>query len=524
MKWWTYLGVLALAVLLLDLAWLGRLERGGVPHVRIDLAGEVPATLYVPRPASGEIPPFGLPEPPPPGERPPVVVVVHGFSEDRAMMSPFARSLAEAGYAALAIDVRGHGENRNGLARGMGSDAALVADVGEAVDFLRTSPYVDGSRIALAGHSMGAGAILSYGGRDSGIDGVLLISGGWRLAGPHDPPNVLFLYAEGDFGPMKARLATLAGKLAGGQVLAPGVTVGEPAKGTGVRLVEIADTDHVGIIFSDDTIAECVAWLDAIYGTPRDVPARLVDARMGAVLVGLLAFLVLLPGLGVVIGRFAPHVIKASGSRVFQRLGLFFAALVLTLPLVAVEGTAEFLPLAIADSVLLHFAYAGSAVLAWLALSGGLALVAKTGRTGLAVAAAALGFAVFYALLAPLGAASHRMALTPERTLVAFFAALLLFPFCLASGLLLRRGSTWVATLTSLGGHVIVVAVLVIGVLVQIMPGILFLMIPIFAVLLLAFEIVATGIYAASRNITTIALLESLFIAWVFSAVMPILA
>ncbi len=524
MKWWSRLSIVALVFLLFDLVWLGQLDRGGPPHVRVDLQGDVPATLTVPRPESGEVPPFGLPEPPPPGERPPALVLVHGFSGDRAMMSPLARSLAEAGYAVLSIDVRGHGENRRPLGRGIGDDDGLVEDIAAGVDFLRTSPYVDGTRISVGGHSMGAGASLSYGGRDSGIDAVLLISGGWRLSGPHRPRNVLFLYAEDDPERTHGALAALAAELSDEGAPQVGQTVGNPAEGTGVRLVEIPGTNHVDVITADRTVAESVAWLDAVYAVERAEPAAIADPRMQAQGWGSLAFLLFLPGLGIAVGRLATRVAEAPGGRVGKRLGLFAGALVVTLPLVAVEGPAEFLPLAVADTVVLHFAYAGGAILAWLAASGQLALASRTGRMVQCTIAAVIGFAAIYALFAPLSVTLHRMVLGPERALIAMFVALFLLPFCLASNLLLRQGSTLRATLASLGGHAIVVATLVFGALLQITSGIIFLMLPIFVTVLLSFEIVATGIYAASRNVTTIAILEALWLAWSFAALMPMLA
>lgn len=64
------------------------------------LAGDVPATFYLPDA-------YESPEPP-------AVVVGHGYSGDRATMSSLARSLAEAGYAVLAIDFAGGRPQRRG--------------------------------------------------------------------------------------------------------------------------------------------------------------------------------------------------------------------------------------------------------------------------------------------------------------------------------------------------------------------------------------------------------------------------
>src|SRR5277367_45651 len=96
-------------IFLLLIARLTRLENGGPPHAFVMLPGQEPATMYLPGPGD----PFYQLIPKPAAERPPAVVLVHGFTGDRVLMSGLARRLAENGYAVLAIDVHGHGENRN---------------------------------------------------------------------------------------------------------------------------------------------------------------------------------------------------------------------------------------------------------------------------------------------------------------------------------------------------------------------------------------------------------------------------
>ena len=178
MKFLYAIPALALAVLVVILAQLASLQYEGPPHVELMLEGGVPATFYLPSEAmEGPTSRWGFGEPAE-GDGPPALVLVHGFAMDRVSLSSMARSVAEAGYAVLAIDVRGHGENRNAFTAGRGTDAMALEDIGVAVDFLRTSPHVDGNRIVVGGHSMGAGASLVYGGSDPGLDGLILISGG----------------------------------------------------------------------------------------------------------------------------------------------------------------------------------------------------------------------------------------------------------------------------------------------------------------------------------------------------------
>ena len=173
--------ILAL-LFIVAVARLTRLENGGPPHAFVMLPGQEPATLYLPGPGY----PFYTLFPKPEAQRPPAVVLIHGFTGDRVLMSGLARRLAENGYAVLAIDVNGHGENRNPFSGGAAASDSLRSNIKNAVDYLRDNQLADGSRIVVMGHSMGAGAALDYATHDPSIKGAVMISGGWAL-GPEAP-------------------------------------------------------------------------------------------------------------------------------------------------------------------------------------------------------------------------------------------------------------------------------------------------------------------------------------------------
>lgn len=88
-----------------------------------------------------------------------------------------SRWITQNGYAVLTIDVRGHGANHNPFVNDF-MRPALRPDVKAAVDFLRGSDRVDGSRIIVMGHSMGAGATLDYAANDPDLRGAVIICGG----------------------------------------------------------------------------------------------------------------------------------------------------------------------------------------------------------------------------------------------------------------------------------------------------------------------------------------------------------
>jgi dienelactone hydrolase len=244
------------------LVWLGHAQRGGPAHLDLVLPNGLPATFYLPAPP----PEGGLPFPDPPGagNGPPAVLLVHGYSADRAAMSVLARRFAKAGYGVLAIDVRGHGENPHPFTRDP-EGAGLFEDLSAAADWLRASSWVDGTRFAVVGHSMGAGAALRFAERDVGVDAAILISGGSWLLGPLRPPNALFIYAEHDPARTREHAESLAMRLAGAEG-----EVGSFAGRDAVRAVEVPGNDHTTILWSAAAAREMIAWLDASLGIEDD--------------------------------------------------------------------------------------------------------------------------------------------------------------------------------------------------------------------------------------------------------------
>ena len=226
-----------LFLFLASLVWLADLKGEGPAHADVMLEGGVSGTLYLPRahvagPVHFAVPALGE-------ARPPGVVLMHGFALDRRSLSGLARALAGAGYAVLCIDAPGHGENRAPFDPIWGRTDGQAEVFERAVDFLRVSPYVDGRRIAVGGHSMGASAALDYASRDSGLDATLLISGGREMGGPYRPPNVLLVIAESDPPETHSRLSELAAKLAGEAVLPERETRGDLTSGRAVRRVVV---------------------------------------------------------------------------------------------------------------------------------------------------------------------------------------------------------------------------------------------------------------------------------------------
>jgi dienelactone hydrolase len=119
----------------------------------------------------------------------PAVLLIHSVARTRATWNDFAKLLQQNGIAALAIDLRGHGDSTRKLtANGpvtldfhnfTGNDYQdMLLDVEAAIDWLLAQPEIDHQRIALAGESVGANLALRYAAINPDLAGVVVFSPG----------------------------------------------------------------------------------------------------------------------------------------------------------------------------------------------------------------------------------------------------------------------------------------------------------------------------------------------------------
>ena len=108
-----------------------------------------------------------------PGRRPdaPAVLLLHGVGASRNQTAPMAEALVAQGYAALAIDLRGHGESTI-TDHSYGLDEGL--DARAAFDWLKVKQH--GARVGVIGVSLGGAAALV--GRDGAVpaDALVLVA------------------------------------------------------------------------------------------------------------------------------------------------------------------------------------------------------------------------------------------------------------------------------------------------------------------------------------------------------------
>ncbi|MCH7527123.1 MAG: alpha/beta fold hydrolase [Planctomycetes bacterium] len=122
----------------------------------------------------------------------PVVILLHMYRSNRSAWRPLVPALHKAGFAVLAIDLRGHGESLHPspmqLARRVGDRdetvfGAMHRDVAAAYVFLDGRRKVDMSRVALVGASVGCSVAIDYAARDRSVDVVVCMTPGVKYLG-----------------------------------------------------------------------------------------------------------------------------------------------------------------------------------------------------------------------------------------------------------------------------------------------------------------------------------------------------
>lgn len=114
----------------------------------------------------------------------PAVILLHALSRTREDWQPVATRLSDAGFVALAIDLRGHGAS-GPLPEGTSFDnlTGMVADVKAARAFLATRHEVSPNRIGIAGASIGANLAILYAAGDPTVRSLALLSPGLDYRG-----------------------------------------------------------------------------------------------------------------------------------------------------------------------------------------------------------------------------------------------------------------------------------------------------------------------------------------------------
>jgi pimeloyl-ACP methyl ester carboxylesterase len=437
------------------------------------------------------------------GDRP-LVLVAHGFAGSTVIMRGFALTLAHAGYDVVLWDFGGHGANPQPMASSTGGNTLLV-DAEAALAEAQARGLGTSGQIAILGHSMGSGVALAFGQEHPETAATIAVSPTGQPVTPDLPRNLLLMA-----GSLEGRFVRSAEE----RLAEAGGDGGDAAAGTARELVVVPNVEHISILFSPTAHATAREWLDATFGVQAGT-ADYTDRRVLWYALGLLGTVLAAIGLAPLVARSLPEYLPARP--VWWRLGaLVGGALGATLVLWLL-GRAGL------ELRSLFGLLVGGYLLVWFGVAGIMALlllwITPSRPAASALVAGLLAFATLWLGMGLLG---HVVwlpwLLIPRRLLLWPLGAVLLFPWFLAAGEVVRNTSFGGRLGWWLGYSAVLAGSMLLALSLSPELGFLILILPLFPVILLIHALIT----APYRGSWPFALSGALFTSWLLLAVFPI--
>jgi pimeloyl-ACP methyl ester carboxylesterase len=425
-------------------------------------------------------------------------------------MRGFGLALAHAGYTAVLWDFSGHGANPQPLPADQ-SGSGLLQDAEMVLEQVQENGLLEQGGVAILGHSMGSGVALDFGVQHPETAATIAVSPVSREVSPQLPRSLLLM--AGALEPRFAQNAETLLAEAGG----PG---GDPASGSGRKLIIIPGVEHISILFSPNAHHSAVEWLDAAFGVqPGAAPYS--DRRIFWYLGGIIAVLLLSWSLAPLVTGLAGSSQAAEKVRtprpLWQRLGALLAGVGAACLLLWVAGAAG-LQLDDVFGLLI-----GGFILLWLAAAGVIAVLLQGGFPArLNRQQMISGVVVFAFLWLGVGLLGQMVwlhwLLIPARLVLWLLGSLLLLPWFLAVGEAAVRATGFARAGWWLAHSALLVGGLLLALSINPALGFLILILPLLPVLL-ALHALAAAPYRGSWAFT---LSGAMFLSWTILAVFPL--
>jgi dienelactone hydrolase len=143
----------------------------------------------------------------------PAVLLVHGFGHDKSQWDDFVKErLFPGGFAALSLDLRGHGGSKQKAGVPLSAEAGwrsdpkqFPLDIEAAIEWLKSRGEVDANRIAMIGCDIGADLAFLASGKYEAVRAAIAISGNAGNArtlasavADFQPHSILYIATQGD--------------------------------------------------------------------------------------------------------------------------------------------------------------------------------------------------------------------------------------------------------------------------------------------------------------------------------------
>ncbi len=484
---WQRIGLIAIAVLLIGLSgWNVAAARSGLT-VRSMTIADVPLLFFAPQSAQNV----------------PGVLIAHGYSGSKQLMLTYAHVLAQAGYGVMLWDFDAHGANPHRLEQN-----SLQKNLEVAASAIANQPEIDSSRLALLGHSMGSGAVMSAAIQNPDQFNATVAVSPTGASVTAQLPRNLQLQAgswEGGFVANAQRLLDAAG----GEN--PDVKSGRARE-----FVLVPNVEHITILFNSASHNAARRWLDATFGEQR--PSDYVDRRIlwqGVHLIGwLLGLIAVAPLLQSAIPEMSVSQLRSWGGLIGGAIVALIGLITINASLTAINPEIKLQTIGgvqIGGAVALWFLIAGAT---WLITLGKIPPI--TGRSIF------VGVILFAVLWIGVGAIAQFVfipwLLIPQRLTIWAGIAIAALPWFLAAGIAQQSANGGMRFLWWFGLSAVLIAGFI--AVLQFLPalGFMFILLPLFPVLIAVLSI-ATG---QIDNAWSGAIASAAFFAWLLAAGFPL--
>ena len=303
----THLRLIILTILLLSTLYAARQvdwDYGRISVRKVTIpngTNQITGILYTPAIASS-------------GTRLPAVVLAHGIGGAKDYVTGIALEATKNGFVAVAVDLDGHGES-GGIVGGGDPSFGLVS----VLNWLEEQPNVDSSKIAVGGHSLGAGAARGAAYEYKKNVATILIAGGlgnqsegegYGAMNSTFPSNLLFVVGREDILFDVTQLREALKPVFGMQgAIESGTTYGEPAELTGRKLVILSNI-HSFEPLDPTAVKEVVSWLQLSFYPQQEIAfnpkAQSYLVRDMLLLISLASFISLMVLLTEIFGAYIP--------------------------------------------------------------------------------------------------------------------------------------------------------------------------------------------------------------------------
>jgi hypothetical protein len=450
----------------------------------------------------------------------PVIVIAHGFAGSQQLMQPFAATLARNGYIAVTFDFLGHGRNpvpmRGDITEGETITSELLRELGQVAAVARKLPDNDG-RLAVLGHSMASDIVVRFAKANPDVQATVAVSVFSPVVTAASPRNLLVIVGALEPSMLKQEGLRIVNLTAGGNAVAS-ETYGSFADGTARRLALARGVEHIGVLYSHDSMEQSLRWMNEAFGRQK---ADFIDSRgiwLALLLFGVIALAWPLSAL-LPVANAAP---VGAGLAWKPLLLAAFAPALLT-PLLLWKVPTEFLPILLGDYLALHFLLYGAltaAIVLYLRGRPTAPLMTRASWRNIAIAATAVGAYNIIAFGLPIDAYIFSFLPIPARIPLMIAIACGTVPYFIADewltrGATARRGAYALTKFCFLLSLAIAVALnpMKLFFLVIIVPAIL--------LLFLAFGLISRWSYKATRHPLPGALANAAVFAWAIAVTFP---